>query len=190
MEALFWTCLAVGVLYALVTIVFGDVLSDLLDGAFDFLSSDGLDWLHPMTIVGGITVFGGAGLMLGHYTDLSVWGVVSFALLAAVVIGAGVYFFYVRPMRSTESSTGYSLEEMAGKLAEVLVPIPAKGYGEVMLRMGAAGVTNRTAASFDGEPVEAGAQVVVVEVRDGTLYVSKLDSDFNSEFANERRQGL
>jgi membrane-bound ClpP family serine protease len=183
MEALFWACLTIGILYAVITIVFGDVLGDLLDGAFDFLSADGLEWLHPMTVVGGITVFGGAGLMLDRYTDLAAGGVIAFALLAAVVIGAGVYFFYVRPMRSTESSTGYSLEEMAGKLAEVLVPIPADGYGEVMLRMGAAGVTNRTAASFDGEPVEAGAQVVVVEVRDGTLYVSRLDSDFASNLA-------
>jgi membrane-bound ClpP family serine protease len=185
LEALFWTCLIAGILYAVVTIVFGDMLGDLLDGMLDGLP-DGLDWLHPMTIVGGITVFGGTGLMLGRYTDLSAWGVVTFALLAAVVIGAGIYFFYVRPMRSTESSTGYSLEEMAGKLAEVLVPIPAKGYGEVMLRMGAAGVTNRTAASFDGVPVEAGAQVVVVEVRDGTLYVSRLDDQFQQHIPDER----
>jgi len=187
LEALFWTCLIVGIVYALVTIVFGDVLGDLLDGAFEFLSADGMDWLHPMTLVGGITVFGGAALLLDRYTDLAAWGVIAFSLLAAVVIGAGVYFFYVRPMKSTESSTGYSLEEMAGKVAEVLVPIPADGYGEVMLRMGAAGVTNRTAASFDGVPVEAGAQVVVVEVKDGTLYVSKLDSDFTGDFTNERR---
>jgi len=186
MEALFWACLIGGIVYSVVTIVFGDILGDALDGLLDFLP-DGLDWLHPMTVVGGITVFGGAGLMLGHYTDLAVWGVVAFALLAAVVIGAGVYFFYVRPMRATESSTGYSMVEMPGKLAEVLVPIPADGYGEVMLRMGAAGVTNRMAASFDGVPVEAGAQVVVVEVRDGTLYVSKLDSDFSSNILDERR---
>ncbi|OUM93844.1 MAG: protease [Thermobacillus sp. ZCTH02-B1] len=177
MEALYWACLTIGILYAAVTIVFGDMLGDLLDGALGFLA-DGPDWLHPTTIVGGVTVFGGAGILLGRYTDLGAGGVAALALLAAVVIGAGVYFFYVRPMRSSESSTGYSLEEMAGKIAEVLVPIPADGYGEVMLRMGAAGVTNRTAASFDGEPVEAGAQVVVVEVKDGTLYVSRLDSDF------------
>jgi len=186
LEALFWACLIGGIVYALITIVFGDVLGDALDGMLDILP-DGLGWINLMTVVGGITVFGGAGLMLDRYTDLAAGAVIAIALLAAVVIGAGVYFFYVRPMRSTESSTGYSIEEMPGKLAEVLVSIPADGYGEVMLRMGAAGVTNRTAASFDGVPVEAGAQVVIVEVRDGTLYVSKLDSDFSSNILDERR---
>ena len=187
LEALFWACLIGGVVYAVVTIVFGDALSDALDGALDFLSPDGLDWLHPMTIVGGITVFGGAGLLLDRYTSLAAGAVIVVALLAAIVIGAGVYFFYVRPMRSSENSTGYSVEEMPGKMAEVLVPIPADGYGEVMIRMGAAGVTNRTAASFDGLPVEAGAHVVVVEVRDGTLYVSKLDDEFMMKsISNER----
>lgn len=186
MEALFWTCLIGGIVYAVVTFVFGDFLGDALDGMLDSLP-DGLGWLNPMTIVGGITVFGGAGLMLDRYADLSAGLVAAVALAAAVVIGAGVHFFYVRPMRATESSTGYSVEEMSGKLAEVLVPIPADGYGEVMIRMGAAGVTNRTAASFDGVPVEAGAQVVVVEVKDGTLYVSRLDDDFMTRpIPNER----
>jgi Membrane-bound serine protease (ClpP class) len=185
LEALFWACLIGGIVYALITIVFGDVLGDALDGMLDILP-DGLGWINLMTVVGGITVFGGAGLMLDRYTDLAAGAVIAIALLAAVVIGAGVYFFYVRPMRSTESSTGYSIEEMPGKLAEVLVSIPADGYGEVMLRMGAAGVTNRTAASFDGVPVEAGAQVVVVEVRDGTLYVSRLDADFASSIDGRR----
>lgn len=187
MEALFWACLAGGILYAVTAIIFGDILSSALDGALDFLSLDGFPWLQPMTLVGGITVFGGAGLLLDAYTTLPMIGVVSAALLAAVVIGAGVYFLYVRPMQQTESSTGYSEQEMTGKLAEVQVPIPASGYGEVLLRMGPAGVTNRMAASFGGEPIEAGAKVVVVEVRDGELYVSKIDFDLDMDSTNEGR---
>lgn len=175
LETLFWACLIGGILYAVITIVFSDVISHALDGLLDFLSLDGLPWFQPMTLVGGITVFGGAGLLLERYTSLAAGPVAGIALLAAIVVGAGVYFLYVKPMEDAESSTGYSMEEMPGKLAEVLVPIPASGYGEVMLQMGAAGVTNRMAASFDGEPVDAGAKVVVVEVRDGTLYVSKID---------------
>jgi len=178
MEALFWACLAGGMLYAIVAIVFGDVLSSALDGALDFLSLDGWSWLQPMTIVGGITVFGGAGLMLDRYTGLGTAAVLLLALLLAVVIGAGVYFFYVKPMQNTENSTGYSVQDMSGKLAEVLVPIPSSGYGEIVIRMGPAGVTNQMAQSFDGEPIEAGAKVVIVEVKNGELYVSKVDLDF------------
>jgi len=178
MEALFWACLAGGVLYAIVAIVLGDVISQAMDGALDFLSLEGWPWLQPMTLVGGITVFGGAGLLLDEYTGLGPGGVLVLALLLAVVLGAGVYFFYVKPMQNTENSTGYSVQDMSGKLAEVLVPVPASGYGEIVIRMGPAGVTNQMAQSFDGEPIEAGAKVVIVEVKSGELYVSKVDLDF------------
>ncbi len=178
MEALFWACLAGGALYAVVAIIFGDVISNAMDGALDWLSLDGWAWLQPMTLVGGITVFGGAGLLLDSYTGLGTGAVLLLAVLIAVVVGAGVYFFYVKPMQNSENSVGYSVHDMSGKLAEVLVPIPASGYGEIVIRMGPAGVTNQMAQSFDGLPIESGAQVVIVEVVGGDLYVSKVDLDY------------
>ncbi|MDF2722200.1 MAG: rane protease regulatory rane protein [Paenibacillus sp.] len=173
MEQLFWGCLAGGVLFAIVTVVFGDLISHAIDGILDFLSVDALRKLRPMVIVSGITVFGGAGLLLLHYTPL--WGVlvVLLALLSAVVIGIAVYLFYVRPMENSENSTAFSIRELSGRIGEVIVPIPPRGYGEVLLKVGA-GNTNQIAASFDGDDLEAGARVVVVEVRDDTLFVSRL----------------
>jgi membrane protein implicated in regulation of membrane protease activity len=172
-EQLFWGCLAGGVLFAIVTVVFGDLISHAIDGILDFLSVDALRKLRPMVIVSGITVFGGAGLLLLHYTPL--WGVlvVLLALLSAVVIGIAVYLFYVRPMENSENSTAFSIRELSGRIGEVIVPIPPRGYGEVLLKVGA-GNTNQIAASFDGDDLEAGARVVVVEVRDDTLFVSRL----------------
>ncbi|GGG27066.1 NfeD family protein [Paenibacillus abyssi] len=175
METLFWACLTGGILYAIVSVIFGDILSEALDGMLDFLSMDGIPWLQPMTLVGGITVFGGAGIMLDRYTSLAAAGVIGFAVLSAIIIGTGVYFLYVKPMQQSENSTSYSLGEMSGRIAEVLVPIPSSGYGEVIVKVGAAGITNQIAASHDGEPIPSGSKVVVVEVRDATLYVSKLD---------------
>ncbi len=61
MDILFWSCLAGGILYALITVIFGDIISEALDGALDFLSGDALPWLQPMTLVSAITIFGGAG---------------------------------------------------------------------------------------------------------------------------------
>ncbi|MFS0727735.1 NfeD family protein [Paenibacillus sp. 1P07SE] len=175
MEGLFIACLVGGILYAVVSVIFGDVLSEALDGMLDFLSMESMSWLQPMTLVGGITAFGGAGLLLTRYTAIGAWAVVLIALLSSVVIGISVYFLYVKPMQNSENSSGFSFQELSGKIAEVLVPIPASGYGEVLLRVGSAGVTNQIAASHDGEPIPAGSKVVVVEVRDHTLYVSRLD---------------
>ena len=70
METLFWSCLAGGILFAVVSGIFGDWLSLALDGMLDFLSFDGHHWLQPMSVVGGITVFGGAGLLLYRYSPL------------------------------------------------------------------------------------------------------------------------
>ncbi len=167
------SCLIGGVLYALVSVVFGDWIGQALDGALDFLSLDGHSWLSPTALVGSITVFGGAGLMLQRYTGFGPFAIVMVALLIAIVAGLAVFFLYIKPMEQSENSIAFSRNGMSGMLGEVLVPIPAKGYGEVIVKVGA-GFTNQTAASFDGVDIAGGSRIVVVEVKDSTLYVSEI----------------
>ncbi len=117
----------------------------------------------------------GRGLMLQRYTGLGAAAVIILAVLIAIVLGIAIYFLYVKPMENSESSTGYSIQELGGKMGEVLVPIPSSGYGEVIVNVGAAGVTGQIAASFDGQEIPTGSKVVVVDVKEGTLLVSKID---------------
>ncbi|MDQ8733482.1 protease [Paenibacillus sp. LHD-38] len=174
METLFLSCLIGGILYALVSVIFGDWLGQALDGALDFLSIDGHSWLSPTALVGGITVFGGAGVMLQRYTAFGSAAIVTVALLIALLAGTAVFFLYIKPMEQSENSIAFSLNGMSGMLGEVIVPIPAQGYGEVMVKVGA-GFTNQIAASFDGIEIAGGSRVVIVEVRDSTLYVSEVN---------------
>ncbi len=51
------------------------------------------------------------------------------------------------------------------------MPLPASGYGEVLIRIGA-GNTNQIAVSNDNVALAAGTQVVVTDVKDRILYVS------------------
>lgn len=168
METLYMACLIGGVLYAIVSVVFGDWLGQALDGLFDFMSIDGL------TLVGGLTVFGGAGVMLTRYTSFGGVTVAVLSLLIAIAAGAAVFFLYVKPMENSENSIAFSMQSLSGALGEVTVPIPAGGYGEVLLKVGA-GVTNQIAASFEGTDIAAEAKVVVVEVKDSVLYVSEVN---------------
>ena len=62
MIEVYWGCLIGGLLFALVTVIFGDVIDSLFDGLFEFLTMDGLDFINPMVIIGAITMFGGAGI--------------------------------------------------------------------------------------------------------------------------------
>lgn len=176
METLFMACLIGGILYAIVSVVFGDWLSQALDGMLDFLSLEGHPWLQPTSIVGGITVFGGAGLLLERYTTFGAAAVIFVALFIAIIAGTGVFFLYIRPMEESENSIAFSLQALSGMLGEVLVPIPASGYGEVMVKVGA-GFTNQIAASFEGVDIAGGKRVVIVEVKDSTLYVSEVNLD-------------
>nr|WP_308858212.1 NfeD family protein [Paenibacillus sp. R14(2021)] len=145
-----------------------------LDGMLDFLSLDGHPILQPMAIVGGITVFGGAGLLLEHHTSLGNAIVILLAILCGCMAAAGIYILYVRPMERSENSTGYSMQELNGAIGEVTVPIPAAGFGEVSVKV-LAGLTYHIAASFDGVLIPLGTRVVVVRIDAHTLLVSKLE---------------
>ncbi|WP_339323947.1 protease [Paenibacillus sp. FSL W8-0194] len=171
METLFWSCLAGGILFAVVSVVLGDLVSHALDGLLDFLS---VDFLKPMVIASAVTVFGGAGVLLERYTGWGGFVVVLLSIAAAVIISALVYWFYVRPMDNSENSTAYSIRELSGRIGEVTIPIPESGFGEVMIKLGA-GNTLHIASSFDRCLLAAGTRVVVVDVLDGVLRVAKLD---------------
>jgi hypothetical protein len=81
-------------------------------------------------------------------------------------------------MQQSENSTGFSMEDLNGKIGEITIPVPETGYGEVMIRIGG-GNTIQIAASFDKEEIPSGARVVVIKSGDGVLYVSQFTSDDN-----------
>lgn len=167
---MYLACLWGGALFAIVTIIFGDVIADVFDGLFDSIAIDHMDYLHPMVLVGGITVFGGVGWMLTRYTSWDKAAIAVIAGISAVFLGMLVYFAYVKPMKDSENSTGFSMEDLVGKIGEVIIPIPGKGYGEVLVKIGA-GNTNQIAASIDESDIPAGARIVIGEYRGNVLYV-------------------
>lgn len=173
MLEVYWGCLAFGVVFAVITLLFGDIdiIDSMLDGSFDSFSVEHGDWFEPVVLVGGVTGFGGAGVILSGYTDYSAAGVVVLSTLAAFFLSVLVNFVYVRPMKQAENSTGFFTKDLIGKTGEVLTPIPASGYGEVLIKVGA-GHTNQIAASSETRDIPAGAPIIVSAVRDGVLYVS------------------
>jgi len=163
-----------GIIFAFITLVFDDIVGNALDGVFDALAIDGFDFLNPMVFVGGLTVFGGTGVTLTKYSSLSPNTILIIAILAAIVVSVLVFFVYIKPMKNSENSTGYSIFELSGKIAEVITSIPLGGYGEVLVKAGVAN-TNQIAASFDNEAVPSGTKVVVIEVKESVLYVSRFE---------------
>ncbi|WP_151737806.1 protease [Paenibacillus tengchongensis] len=171
MQTLYLGCLALGVIFAVVSVLLGDWIGDALDGITDALS---IDFVNPAVLAGGVTVFGGAGILLTRYTGLEQGAVLALSLLIAAFMGLILYLAVIRPTRNSETSTGFSMAELAGRIGEVTVPVPAQGYGEIMVKFGASNSLH-TAASFDRLPLPAGSRAVVVEVREGVALVSEFD---------------
>ena len=173
----YWGCLIGGALLAVVTLLLGDLLGH---GGHDIPHADGHDFGHemlaflrPSVIVSAITAFGGAGILLTKYSGLASGVVLTLAILVAAVVAVLIYFLYVKPMMRSENSIGFSMRELVGKMGEVITTIPEKGYGEVLLNVGASR-TNQIAASADDVPIRSGTTVVVVEVDSDTLYVTPI----------------
>lgn len=174
----YWGLLVTGVLFAIVTVLFGDLLSNALDGALDWMSGDVAHWFQPMVLFSGLTVLGGAGVLLTKYTGLGSVYVLILGILAAVLAAVLLYLLYVKPMSNTENSIAFSMKDLVGHIGEVTVAIPSRGYGEVVLRIGG-GLTNQIAKSFDGTDIPLGMRVVIVDTEPDTLLVSILDTEPN-----------
>ena len=173
MTTLYWYCLLGGFGVSLLLVLAGEVLEAALDALDGVL--DSVDAFDPLSGVAGVTVFGGAGLLLDAYAGLDAVPEAAVAAAIAVVAAVVLHLVYVKPMKRSENSTGFSVREYAGKTGELTTGVPADGFGEVVVRMGAS-TTFQTAASFSGDPIPAGTKVVVVEVsRDGVLRVAPLD---------------
>ncbi len=178
MTTVYWYCLGGGFAISLLLVLLGDVLEaamDTLDGALDALDLDGV--FDPLSAIFGVTLFGGAGLLLDTYTALGTTPQVVTAAAVGVVAAVLLHVVYIKPMKASENSTGFSVREYAGKTGELATGVPASGFGEVVVRMGAS-TTFQTAASFSGDPIPSGTAVVVVEVdADGVLRVAPLNLD-------------
>ena len=178
MLEVYWGCLIGGVVFALVAILLGDVIGHGhgLDHGADFDSHPFFDMLKPAVIVGAIAAFGGAGILLTRYTPFATLNITLLAIAIALVVSILVYLLYIRPMKNAENSVGFSMKDLAGTIGEVMIPIPEKGYGEVMIRIGG-GTNCQIAASFDGRPIATGTQVVIVEADRDTIYVSPMNEE-------------
>jgi membrane-bound ClpP family serine protease len=163
-----------GVVYAVLAGLLG-FLSDL-GGADVHLDASGhfdAGNLHPLSgpIVASFVTGFGAGGTVGHY--LMRWplpGSVSLATVAGALLAGAAFTVMNAIFKHTQGGSEFRLEEIVGREAEVITPIPAGGTGEVTyLAKGQREVG--AARSTDGSPIPRGKLVVVEKAAGPTLYV-------------------
>ena len=99
------------------------------------------------------------------------------------------YFFIILAASILQTSTGFGFSVMAtpfllllftplgGQLGRVIVPIPVDGFGEVVIET-TSGMISKRATGYDNEAIDYDETVLVVDVKDGTLFVRTYEKKF------------
>jgi len=134
--------------------------------------SVGVSPLSPITIASFVTSFGGLGLIGTQLLFLPDTVSLFFAAVGATIIAGGMFFFYSKVLVAGQGSSEVRLADIGGKTAEVIIPIPEDGLGQVaFVARGAR--TTWSARSADSKPIARGSVVTIQSVTGSTVIVSR-----------------
>lgn len=144
------------------------VLHVFFGGMIDL--GDVLPAFNPTVILAFLTFGAAIGFLLETATAFDEWSVLGLAIMGATLLAILLYFFILLPLSSAESAIVHSEELLSGQVANVIVPIPEDGYGEVVLET-YEGTISKRATSYDNEAIDRDEKVTIIEISNDTLYV-------------------
>jgi len=161
---------AVGFLFLMISLVFGEVF-DHLGGGFDA----GLDHGGPGIFSGRvmavfITAFGGFGAVATYY-GLGPIPSAGVGFARGLVFGGAIYLF-ARFLFGQQASSDVGSHDLVGQIARVVVAIPAGGVGQIRCRLGEE-LVDKIARTRSGDSIPENASVQVEEVLGETVIVKK-----------------
>ena len=174
MHAVFLTCLIIGGLYSLISLVFSGIGGLDLDFDLDFdleLDFDLGDLslpIKPFTIMVFLTVFGGAGLILEHF--LPGWWPILPAVVLGIVVSYLLYTMIYGKLMSYEA-VAPSEEDAIMSRAQVVERIMPGGYGKISFVLGENTLSGAAKEIKPGDGIAKGANVYILEVKDNVYYV-------------------
>lgn len=163
-------------LYALlllaVLIILYLFFGDIIDGV-----GEGISFLNPAVILAFLTFFTALGFIIETFTSLNSITVGIISAVVAFVLDVLLYYFILIPLKSAEVSMAYTEESLGGQVGKVIVPIPVDGFGEVVIET-VNGIISKRATSFDHVAIPYDSKVLIIEVKEGTLYVREYEPLF------------
>jgi membrane protein implicated in regulation of membrane protease activity len=138
-------------------------------------ANDGVHYspLSPVTIATFVLTFGGVGILLKRFVDARLWVHLPLAMVAAFAVAGLLSYFFYKILSTTQSTSHSRPEEAIGVVAEVTVPIPNNGLGEVAYTVRGTRLTN-SARTEDGKELPARLAVRIVKQAGTTFIVEKL----------------
>lgn len=163
LQTLYLYGLVITGLIAVVYFIFGDIVEGIFDGVAG--SSQHLTLLFSF-----LAILCGGGYILEYVTA---WNSIAIFVVAVLISFICVLFmqaFVLVPISRSEQNTAYRTNDFVGQTGEVLVSVPAEGFGEVLL-VSKFGNNAMPAKSFAQKPIAQGEFVKVIEIQDGVLIV-------------------
>jgi membrane protein implicated in regulation of membrane protease activity len=168
-----------GFIYALLALLGQGIADlDLPTPDFDLDAGDapsfdhgevGLTSISPMSIASFMTAFGAFGLVSAQFYGASMGTSIIFAVVGGLVVGgiAQLLFIYVF---SPQTSSLRTQQDVVGLSAEVIIPIPEGGVGQIALVARGSRVTY-SARTKPGLSFKQGDLVRVVELVGSVVFV-------------------
>lgn len=178
-------CLCVGLVFTLITAVFGHFLGGHHEGHVggsgghaeaggDTSDMPGVSMFSPTVITTFITSFGGFGIIF-HQIPITRSPFVSAPL--AAFSGAAMAFLVLWVLRylfrSTQSSSESKIADLVGAVAHIITPIPENGVGEIAYVQGGSRYT-APAREEKGAAVPSGQAVKIVRIIGSQFYVKSM----------------
>ena len=160
---------AVGLVFLVVSLLFGELLSDFGFGADGGGGPDGHGFIDTRSVAVFITAFGGFGA-IGVGSGLGVVPSALLGLASGLVLGGAVALF-ARFLLGQQSTSSVSGGQLVGRTAQVTVTIPAGGVGQISCRVGEERV-EKIARTRDGVELKHGALVRIEEFTGDSVIVS------------------
>ncbi|WP_438420457.1 NfeD family protein [Bacillus siamensis] len=130
-----------------------------------------VSFVNPTLILSFLTIFSASGYIGEISTPLSHPVIALLSFVLSVFLVSLLYFFILVPLSSAEGSLVYRESDLKGRIGRVITSVPKDGYGEVIIE-GIGGAISKSAVSFDQEQIQYGTAVLVIDVKDGVLFVT------------------
>ncbi|KAB2337276.1 hypothetical protein F7731_06580 [Cytobacillus depressus] len=140
---------------------FGDIIEGI---------SEATSFLNPVLVLAFLTFLSAIGYLLETLTEMNSILIIVIAAIVSLILDALLNVFVLIPLANSEESLVYTEDSLKGRLGNILITIPEDGFGEVLIES-ISGRISKPAASFDNKAIAEGTKVLVVDVKDGVLYV-------------------
>lgn len=132
--------------------------------------------LKPIVITTFVTVFGGIG-MICTINGLSQVTAAVIAFISGAAAAFLLYRFIIVPLYRAQNTSAISQKELRGALAKVTLAIRGSLFGKISYTVGG-NTYSAPARSIDGEDIERGIPVVIINIEKNTFYVKRIKGGY------------